>query len=100
MTLLMVAVVVALGGGDSRMPAPPPGPRTVQPVPPPPLEQLEEATILVPARRDLLHKLSGARTLWRGSAPHEYRLTVAKECFCDRGTPFQSRVRGTVVLSG
>jgi hypothetical protein len=99
-TLLMLAAVVALACGDSAVPALPPDPRSVQPVPPPPSEQLEEATILVPGRRDLLQKLSGARTQWRGAAPHEYRLTVAKECFCDRGTPFQSHVRGIVVVSG
>jgi hypothetical protein len=48
----------------------------------------------------MLQALDGARTLWRAAAPHEYRLVVSKDCYCDRGTPFESRVRGAAVVSG
>ena len=47
----------------------------------------------------MLRQLDEARDRWRRTAPQEYRLTVSKSCECDIGTPFQSHIRGTAVVS-
>ena len=102
-TLIGLAAVVALGCGNVD---PPPLPREarVQSVPasnpPGNPRELEQATVLAPIRQALLEELNRARTLWDDAAPREYQLTVSQACFCDAGTPFKSRVRGTHVVSG
>ena len=99
-TLLGLVAALTLGCGDTSVPPPPSDPQSVRPVPPPAPEQLEPATSLPQARHGMLRELDEARRLWRRTAPHEYRLTVSKECSCDRGTPFKAHIRGTVVVSG
>jgi hypothetical protein len=70
-----------------------------KPAPPPAPEQIEPARALKPEREDLLRALESARRRWKASSPRTYRLVVSRECFCDAGTPFESKVESGRVIA-
>ena len=99
LTAFFAVLALTAGCGEAGLPdlpnpheaKPPRAARVLEPIGPAPALTVE--------RLDMLSAVEGARQRWLANSPRAYRLVVSQECFCDAGTPFESRVEGGNVIA-